>query len=76
MHIRVKTRTGAIVLLLGVPAWTQVDAQTTSTTAAASAPPVSNSTGIGDPGWFIAGLVTGLVVGAIGAKVFGGSRES
>lgn len=74
MQTRVKTCRGAIVVLSGLPAWAQSGAQTNAASTATSAPDGSNSTHIGDPGWFIAGLATGLIVGAIGAKVFGGSK--
>jgi len=76
MQKRVKTFSGAIVLLSGLPVWAQSGTQTTTAASAASAPDGPNSTHIGDPVWFIAGLATGLVVGAIGAKVFGGSRST
>ena len=72
MQKRVKTYSGAIVLLSGLPVWAQTGAAST----VASAPDGPNSTHIGDPGWFIAGLATGLVVGVIGAKVFGGSKST
>ena len=69
MQKRVQTFSGAIALLLaGLPAWAQ--------TGVASAPDGSNTVHIPDPRWFIAGLITGLVVGAIGARVFGGSKSS
>jgi len=76
MQTRVRTFSGAIVVLSGLPAWAQSGAQTSAASTVASAPDGSNSTQIGDPVWFIAGLVTGLVVGAIGAKVFGGSKST
>jgi hypothetical protein len=76
MPTRIKTYSGAIVLLSGLPAWAQSGTQTGTSSSAASAPTGSNSTVIGDPGWFVAGLVTGLVVGAIGAKVFGSSKST
>lgn len=76
MQMRVRTYGGAIVVLSGLPAWTQSYAQTGTASTAASTPAGSNSVVINDPGWFIAGLVTGLVVGVIGAKVFGGSKSS
>jgi len=72
MQKRVKTLSGAVVLLSGLPAW----AQTGTASTVASAPDGTNSTHIGDPGWFVAGLATGLIVGVIGAKVFGGSKSS
>jgi len=76
MQKRVKTFSGAIVLLSGLPAWAQSGTQTTTASSAASAPDGPNTSHIGDPVWFIAGLATGLVVGAIGAKVFGGSKST
>lgn len=76
MRTRVRTYSGAIVLLSGLPAWAQSGNQSTTASSAASAPGGSNSIPIGDPVWFIAGFVTGLVVGAIGAKVFGGSKST
>jgi len=72
MQTRLKTFGGVVVLLSTLPAW----AQTVAASAAASAPDGPNGVTIGDPVWFIAGLVTGLVVGAIGAKVLGGSKST
>jgi hypothetical protein len=76
MQMRVKTYRGAIVLLSGLPVWAQSGAQTGSASTAASAPDGSNTISIGDPGWFVAGFFTGLVVGAVAAKVFGGSKPN
>lgn len=76
MRTRVRTCSGAIVLLSGLPAWAQSGNQSTTASSPASAPGGSNSIPIGDPVWFVAGFVTGLVVGAIGAKVFGGSKST
>lgn len=29
-----------------------------------------------DPNWFVAGLVTGLILGVVGARVFGGAKRN
>jgi len=76
MNKRLKTYSGAIVFLSGLPAWAQSGTQTSTSSSAASAPDGPNTTHVGDPVWFIAGLATGLVVGALGAKVFGGSKST
>jgi hypothetical protein len=76
MQTRVRTFSGSVVLLSGVPAWAQGGSQTGTASSAASAPDGSNIVHIPDPAWFVAGLATGLVVGVIGAKVFGGSQAS
>ena len=76
MQTRLRTWSGAIVLVSGLPAWAQTGTQTGAASTAASAPDAPSVIKTGDPVWFIAGLVTGLVVGAIGAKVFGGSKSS
>jgi hypothetical protein len=72
MQTRMRTYSGAIVLLSGLPAW----AQGGTASSAASAPDGPNIVHIPDPAWFVAGLATGLVIGAIGAKVFGGSKST
>jgi hypothetical protein len=74
MQMRVKIRSGAFVVLSGLPAWVQL-AAAQGASSPASAPDGPNSTVIGDPGWFVAGFVTGLVVGAVAAKVFGGAKS-
>jgi hypothetical protein len=76
MQTRVRTLGGAIVVLSGLPAWTQSGAQTGTASTAASAPDGSHLVTIPDPGWFIAGFVTGLVVGVVAGKVFGGSKSN
>jgi hypothetical protein len=76
MQTRVKTYSGAVVFLSGLPAWTQSVAQTRATSTAASAPEDPNAFKVPDPGWFIAGFVTGVVVGVVAAKVFGGSKST
>jgi hypothetical protein len=78
MEIRIKTVTGAVMLLSGVPAMAQEVAALKASTAAgcASCPPVPASIATpGDPTWFVAGLVTGLVVGFIAAKVLGANKQ-
>jgi hypothetical protein len=76
MQTRVKTYSGAIVLLSGLPAWAVAGTQTGAASTAASAPEDPPKITVGDPVWFIAGFVTGLVVGVVAAKVFGGSNSS
>jgi len=78
MEIRIKSVTGAVMLLAGVPAIAQDVAALKASTAAgcASCPPVPAAIATpGDPTWFIAGLVTGLVVGYIAGKVLGGRKS-
>lgn len=75
MQVRVKTSSGAVVLLIGLPAL----AQPASHAGVGSIPASGagdNVVHVGDPSWFIAGLVTGLVVGAVAGKVFGGSKSN
>lgn len=76
MQTRLRTWSGAIVVVSGLPAWAQTGTQTGAASTAASAPEGPTVVKTGDPVWFIAGLVTGLVVGAIGAKVVGGSKST
>lgn len=76
MQVRLRTQSGLIVLLTGLPAWAQTGTQTSTASVPASAPEGSNGTKVNDPTWFVAGFVTGLVVGAIGVKVFGGSKSA
>jgi len=79
MQIRMKNAAGGLLFLYTAHAAAQGTSATTSATvaSAASTPPGTNVTQIpSDPTWFIAGLVTGLLVGAIGAKVFGGSKST
>jgi hypothetical protein len=76
MQVRLRTYSGLIVVLTGLPAWGQTGSQTAAASVPASAPDGSNGTKVNDPTWFVAGLVTGLVIGAIGARVFGGSKSS
>jgi hypothetical protein len=76
MQTKVRTHSGAIIVLSGLPALVQSAAAQTGASSPPSAPDGSNSTQIGDPGWFVAGFVTGLVVGAVAGKVFGGSKSN
>lgn len=76
MQMRMRTYGGAIVVLSGLPAWVEAGAQTSTASSAASASEGTNVIKVPDPGWFIAGFVAGVVVGAIGAKVFGGSKST
>lgn len=77
MQYRMKNAVGATVVLSGLPAWTQVVAQTSTATSAASAPePAPPDLKIGDPVWFIAGFVVGAAAGVIGARVFGSGKST
>lgn len=69
MQSRFKLGSGVIVLFSGSSANSQPT--TTGSSAPASAPDPVHATVIGDPTWFVAGLATGIVIGAIGARVFG-----
>lgn len=73
MNKRIITHSGAIFLMSGLPAWAQTGTPA-STSSSASAPGAPSVIIIPDPEWFIAGLVTGLLIGVIGAKVFGSSK--
>jgi hypothetical protein len=76
MQIRIRTHTGAIVLLSGLPAWAQSGTQTGVASTAASSPPEDPpKVKTGDPVWFIAGFVTGFVAGVVAFKAFGGSNS-
>ena len=81
MNIRIRSSAGSVMFLSWLPAIAQDAANTKvlATTAAASAsspPPSSAVITPSDPTWFIAGFVTGLVVGVVAARVFGGARSS
>jgi hypothetical protein len=78
MQFRIKTHSGAVVVLLGVPTaatstFAQTNAPSNPSAASGGAP---DSIGIGDPGWFVAGFVAGLAAGVIAAKAFGGSKST
>jgi hypothetical protein len=75
MQLRVRNAAGTVMLLSGLPAFAQPSGQS----SAASEPPPPTPPYLNvpsDPTWFVAGFVTGLVVGAIGAKVLGGFKSN
>lgn len=74
MRKRIIMSGGAIFFVSGLPAWAQTGTPPSTSSSAASAPEAPGVIKIPDPEWFVAGLVTGLIIGVIGAKVFGSSR--
>jgi hypothetical protein len=78
MEIRIKSASGAVMLLSGLPAFAQESAAKISApTTCASCPPPSYPPAVvipPDPTWFIAGVVVGAGLGFLAAKVFGAKR--
>lgn len=78
MEIRIKSVTGAVMLLSGLPAIAQEVTALKASTAAgcASCPPVPAAIATpGDPTWFIAGVIVGAGLGFLAAKVFGNKKQ-
>jgi hypothetical protein len=74
MQFRIRSASGALVLLSGLPAMAQEAALTTA--RCASCPPATPAVSIpNDPTFLVAGFVIGLVVGIVAAKAFGNKKQ-
>jgi hypothetical protein len=78
MEIRIKSASGAVLLLSGLPAFAQEStAKVSAPTSCASCPPPPPPAVVvipPDPTWFVAGFVVGAALGFLAAKVFGAKR--
>ena len=77
MELRIRSAAGAVMLLVGIPAFSQEAAALKASTVAACAscpPNYPNVATPSDPTWFIAGVIVGAAVGFLAAKVLGGKR--
>ncbi len=76
MNIRIKNASGVVMLLTGLPAFAQVAANLKASAAVicASCPPPVDVKIPGDPTWFIAGVVVGVALGFLAARVLGGKK--
>ena len=79
METRIKSATGAVLLLSGLPAMAQEASalKASAVNACASCPPTSGAvTPPGDPTFLIAGaFLLGVVVGVVLARAFGNKKQ-
>ncbi len=79
MQTRIKSATGAVLLLSGLPAMAQEASalKASPVNACASCPPTSTAvTPPGDPTMLIAGaFILGVVVGVVVARAFGNKKQ-
>lgn len=79
MELRIKSATGAVMLLSGIPAMAQEAAalKASPVNACASCPKVPNTViPPGDPTMLIAGaFILGVLVGVVAARAFGNRKQ-
>jgi hypothetical protein len=78
MELRIRNAAGAVMLLSGLPALAQETSALKASTVAgcASCPPNHpNVATPSDPTWFIAGVIVGVGLGFLAAKVFGNKAQ-
>ncbi len=78
MELRIRSAAGAVMLLSGIPAFSQEAAALKASTVAACASCPPNSPNVAtpsDPTWFIAGVIVGVALGFLAAKVFSNKKQ-